>query len=205
MQQNHFGTPQLSWSITALETPRVLRPCAGCHRVRPFACSERFRINGHQRRLDVWLIYRCTHCEQTWNFSIHERQRVDQIGLLKLQRFEKNDRDTAWEYAFALDQLKQTGARLEGSIPYAWTGDDLELALCTQAQPVILQLNVPHPVPLRLDQLLSQQTPLSRNQLKRRWKQGLIQPLCETKHLLKRPVKDKQRLWIAPTLFADRP
>ena len=67
--------PYLSttWRILAPDPPLAVRRCRRCDRARPFRSSGRFRVNANGRRLDIWLVYRCTACEASWNRPVHER------------------------------------------------------------------------------------------------------------------------------------
>ena len=68
------------WRIIPAATPRVIRRCAHCNEPRAFACTEKFRVNAQQRRIDVWLLYRCTACDTTWKHALLERCAPEEIG-----------------------------------------------------------------------------------------------------------------------------
>ena len=65
----------LCWRVVPLEPPRVIRRCAHCNAPRRFVSTDRFRLNAQQRRLDVWLLYRCVVCAATWKHPLFERCR----------------------------------------------------------------------------------------------------------------------------------
>ena len=74
------------WRVRPAHSPRVLRRCPGCDVTRPFASSGRFRVNGQKRRLDVWLIYKCVHCDATWNRTVLERVTPESIDPARYQQ-----------------------------------------------------------------------------------------------------------------------
>lgn len=90
----------LTWRVCAVDAPRVRRSCPRCNTTRPFAHSGCFRVNGNGRKLDVWLIYRCTHCDRTWNREVFARVRPEDLGH-DLVRYERNDPELA--HAVACD------------------------------------------------------------------------------------------------------
>jgi len=104
--------------IIALETPKVLNSCHRCKKTTAFYCSEKFRVNAQQKRIDVWLIYKCEHCESTWNYSILSRVHTNSIDKVLHQKFMNNDRETAWQHAFQIDQLRKACKEVNTDIPY---------------------------------------------------------------------------------------
>ena len=54
--------------------PRPWLACSRCRGIKPFRCSEKFRLNANGKRLDAWLIYRCASCDNTWNRPVLERR-----------------------------------------------------------------------------------------------------------------------------------
>ena len=82
------STREVCWRILQVITPRVLRHCSHCGTTRQFACSDTFRVNANQRKIDVWLIYRCVDCDCTWNRTIFTRSTPEEIGPVLYQQFE---------------------------------------------------------------------------------------------------------------------
>src|SRR5262249_20152834 len=90
------GLPEVVWRVVPLETPAVLRHCTKCRKLSRFVCSETFRLNAQQRKVDVWLVYRCAICETTWNCTIFSRCVPEEIDAELYQRLQNNDQDAAW-------------------------------------------------------------------------------------------------------------
>lgn len=151
--------PSVTWRIVPVRTPRVVRACPRCGGPRPFASSDRFRVNASGRRLDVWLIYRCAECDFTWNLTVLERATPEAIGFPRLDAFLRNDAAAAWSCAFDASLLRRAGARVEASTPVQVEREALP------AGRVTVRLALPFPVRLRLDRLLAQELGVARSRL----------------------------------------
>jgi len=112
------STREVCWRILPVTTPRVLRHCSHCGTTRQFACSDTFRVNANQRKIDVWLIYRCVDCDCTWNRTIFTRSTPEEIGPVLYRHFQDNHRETAWHYTFDLAQLHRLGVRCDATYRY---------------------------------------------------------------------------------------
>lgn len=174
--------PTLTWRVVPLRTPHVVRACPRCGGPRAFSSSDRFRVNASGRRLDVWLIYRCTACDFTWNLTVIDRTTPEAIGAARLEAFQQNDARTAWSCAFDDALLRRAGARLESSMPVRVERDALPAGCAT------VRLAIPFPVPIRLDRLLAQELGVPRSRLV-----GLV----NTARALRRPVFDGQIVRLA--------
>ena len=94
--------------------PRVIRHCAHCGGPRPFQPTDKFRVNGQKKLLDVWLIYKCEDCDATWKMEIFSRVAVNKLdkGLFQLL----NDNDASLARRFAFDTAAH--ARLKSVLNY---------------------------------------------------------------------------------------
>jgi hypothetical protein len=140
----------VTWSVVALEAPRVHRRCPRCGVKRWFFSSDKFRINAQKRRLDVWLIHKCEACDFTWNLTVLERVLPEDIDPARYRRFLENDRHEAWACAFA-----GPGDRgVAWDVPIAGTGEDIVVRLV-------------HPVEIRLERLAARALGLPRGEVAR--------------------------------------
>ncbi|MFC0803867.1 DUF1062 domain-containing protein [Ensifer sp. P24N7] len=73
------NTLQVRWTIIPLIPPQPWVACSGCGGVRAFESSNKIRLNANGRKLDAWLIYKCSTCDRTWNRPIFERRNVRDI------------------------------------------------------------------------------------------------------------------------------
>ncbi|EMH99752.1 hypothetical protein KPRYC492_22615 [Klebsiella pneumoniae RYC492] len=46
------------------------------HIANAFAPSGAIRVNSQKKLLDIWSIYKCTHCDYTWNIALFSRLHV---------------------------------------------------------------------------------------------------------------------------------
>jgi hypothetical protein len=155
---------QVTWKVIPTCPPRIIRPCERCGRPRSFGCSEKFRVNANQRKLDAWLIYKCTSCDRTWNCTIFSRVDTRHIDRCLLQRLHANHQPTAWAYAFDYGLLRRNGVEVEPTIAYTIVGEDLHPHIYGQGCVTVL-LTAEQPLLVRIDTLLARKLGLSRTQL----------------------------------------
>lgn len=88
------------WIISPTSDQLVQRRCAKCDTKRLFALSHRFRVNANKKTLDVWHIYKCIQCDDTWNVEIISRRNRRDIPTDLLNSFLVNDANLARRYSF---------------------------------------------------------------------------------------------------------
>jgi len=122
----------------------------------PFRCSMKFRTNAQKKRIDVWLIYRCEGCGETWNLPIFERVAVGDIGLHEFQAIARNDPALAQLYAFDRARLDRHSDHVEESaaVTVRWR---VQSARSPQPSEVEISIHLALPWRTRLDRLLAQQ------------------------------------------------
>jgi hypothetical protein len=104
------------WNVVPRSTPKIIRKCSRCDRDR-FYSSDKFRVNANKKLIDVWLIYKCIHCDATLNLPIIHRTSITKIAENLLNRFESNDTALCWQYAFD-SSLFQKGMKLDWDIDF---------------------------------------------------------------------------------------
>ncbi|WP_040949031.1 DUF1062 domain-containing protein [Gorillibacterium massiliense] len=147
--------------IIALETPKVLNKCHRCKKSTEFYCSEKFRGNAQQKSIDIWLIYKCVHCDSTWNYPILSRVHTNSMDKVLHQKFMNNDRETAWEYAFQMDQLCKACSEVNTNIEYTLKIETVE----HKENNIKIILFSKYKFDLRLDKLLKEILDVSRSKL----------------------------------------
>lgn len=125
---------------------------------RPFASTDRFRVNGQGRRLDVWLIYACTHCGARWNRRLYQRVTPESLGDA-LDQFHRNDAELAQRVAF--DRQLGGGLEMEKYVPFEVRGAGAEPA----ARPLVVEIGAVVAAVARLDAVVATGLGLSRRQL----------------------------------------
>lgn len=103
------------WKIIPKETPAIEIICTRCNNNR-FICSNKFRINSNKKLSDVWLIYKCSYCENTWKMTIFTRRNLSHIDHDLFYRFQENNLDLVWDYAFNKSIAKYNKVKLDSNI-----------------------------------------------------------------------------------------
>ena len=104
-----------SWVVVPTCLPLVRRHCHVCggERFRP---TGKFRVNANQKRLDGWLLVRCTRCADTAKLTILERVTVRSIRPDLLDRLHHND------VGLAAELLRNPVVRRRNRVALDWDG-----------------------------------------------------------------------------------
>ncbi|TPI30284.1 DUF1062 domain-containing protein [Mesorhizobium sp. B3-2-1] len=155
---------RIHWTIAPEIAPRPLINCNRCGFVKAYRCSGKFRVNANGKRIDVWLIYRCVDCDNSWNFGIFERCNRRDIAPALLAALESNDPALAQRHAFDVVALRSQVGRVEEFsdvvVQKQVVGDGAEGGTALE-----LRLGLEIPVSLRLDRLLATELGISRSRL----------------------------------------
>lgn len=178
----------VEWTIIPTHPPRPILACSGCSGQKPFRSSGRIRLNANGRRLDAWLIYKCTDCDGTWNRPVFERQNVRSLDPALLEAMQMSTPEVVARLAFDTDALKAWASRIEEE-PEA---EVRRRVICDAAewQKVMVTLCLSFPSSLRLDRLLSAELGLSRSRLQKLVETGEITVQPSRKDALKRGIRD---------------
>jgi hypothetical protein len=148
-----------------------------------FRTSGKIRVNANGKRLDAWLIYRCTSCDNTWNRPILKRRHVSTIDPHLLASLQANDPDLSRRLAFAkvrrnlkIEHFDDATVRKEVVSGSARPACRLEI-VCV----------VPETTGLRVDRLLSTELRLSRSRIQSLQNAGHLEAFPEG---LRRPLRN---------------
>jgi hypothetical protein len=118
-------------------------------------------VNANGKRIDAWLIYKCSSCDNTWNRPVLERRHVSTIDPHFLASLQANDPDLSRRLAFEklrhklkVEHFDDATVRKEVMSESARRAGRLEIA-CV----------VPDTTGLRVDRLLSTELRLSRSRI----------------------------------------
>lgn len=177
--------------IIALDTPRVLNHCRRCQKAALFYCSDKFRVNAQQKTIDVWLIYKCVHCDSTWNYPVLSRTHTRSINGDLHRRWMDNDKETAWEYAFQTERLRKfCHDVMTAEVPYRLSMESLE----SSGEEIRLFLFSKYKWELRLDKVLKEITGMSRSRLVQLgWQGGIV---TEPQAPVQSKLKHDLHVWI---------
>jgi len=197
------GLLRIHWAIAPKTAPRPLINCNRCGTVKSYCSSGKFRVNANGKRIDVWLIYRCIDCDNSWNFGIFERCNRRDIEPALLQALESNDPALARRHAFDVVTLRNRIGRIEEfpdvAVHKRRLGDAGEAATVLE-----LQLGLEMPTSLRLDRLLAGELGISRSRLQAlEEKRSLILGRDGAK-ALRKPAREGMAIRIDLTGEADR-
>ena len=160
------------WKIVPSAAPSVLRTCSKCGKNASFVSTGRFRINAQQKKLDVWLIYRCVQCKTTWNMELLSRVAPNRIPGNLYEKYLSNDEQTALFCAFDARLLKQNGAVPDyGAAVCTVEGEDI---LKLPEREIILEMTPLCPLGLRAGRVLGERVGLSGSRIDALFREGAI-------------------------------
>lgn len=155
----------VTWTITPVGYQHIAKRCPACNVKRDFAPSGAIRVNSQKKLLDIWSIYKCTHCDYTWNIALFSRLHVSKINRELLQRLLQNDAAMVHYYAADLATLKRNRAEPSGQpdfrIHEQWS---VTLMAC---QRITVRVRVSQPFRVSLLSILKKQLKLSTAEI--RW------------------------------------
>jgi hypothetical protein len=163
--------------------------CSRCGAAKPFRSSQKFRVNANGKRVDAWLIYRCTACDNTWNRPVLERRNVDNVDPSLLEALRRNDSELAQRLTYDIGDMGRRTATTGVSADVTLRKERLcEAPLSVRW--LSLRLAVPQPVSLRLDRLLARELSLSRTHLQALQKADRLVIAPDGPRMLRRPLRD---------------
>lgn len=155
----------VTWTVTPVGYQHIAKRCPACNVKRDFAPSGAIRVNSQKKLLDIWSIYKCTHCDYTWNIALFSRLHVSKINRELLQRLLQNDAAMVHYYAADLATLKRNRAEPSGQpdfrIHEQWS---VTLMAC---QRITVRVRVSQPFRISLLSILKKQLKLSMAEI--RW------------------------------------
>ena len=152
---------RVQWTIIPGSAPEPWLNCNRCRGTTRFRTSGKIRVNANGKRVDAWLIYKCTSCDNTWNRPVLERRHVSTIGPQLLASLQTHDPDLSRRLAFEklgrklqVEHFDDATVRKEVVSESTRPADRLEI-VCV----------VPQTTGLRVDRLLSTELRLSRSRI----------------------------------------
>lgn len=103
---------QYIWEIKAKNTPLLKKKCNQCSSGR-FQCSDKFRLNAQKKNIDIWLIYRCVKCNNTYNMTVFSRIRTESVSKEIFNKFSGNNTEIAWQYAFSQEIIRKNNVEAD--------------------------------------------------------------------------------------------
>jgi hypothetical protein len=183
---------RVQWTIIARAAPQPWLTCSRCGETRRFRSSDKIRVNVNGKRVDAWLIYKCTDCGGTWNRPILARRPVRTIDPDLLRSLHTSEPMLTRRLAFDVEGLRRNTARVE-EFDDALVIKSVPLKYPTSARRLEILCSVPEPIRLRVDQLLASELRLSRSRIQRLAEVGDL-VVFPSISCLRRPVREGMRL-----------
>jgi Uncharacterized protein conserved in bacteria len=159
---------EVKWEVLCPRAIPVFRYCKKCGKKKLYKSSGLFRVNAQRKSLDVWLIYKCTVCDDTWNMTVLSRVAPAAIGRERLEQFYANDPVLAQQYAMNAELLKQNGAEV-GVPDYEIIGEAVPAG-----EEVRLRIGSPAALPIKAAAVLRKKLCLSQREFEQFCTEGNI-------------------------------
>ncbi len=91
----------------------VIRKCSKCGCKTKFINTNHFRVNANGNLIDVWLIYQCENCKNTFNVTIYERRKPSLIHPEEYHGFLDNEEALALQYGNDKSLFAKNGAEID--------------------------------------------------------------------------------------------
>lgn len=111
------------YEIIPVSSYKIIKNCSGCGHKTMYVNTNRFRVNANGSHIDVWLIYQCGYCGNTYNLSIYKRKRQGYLNQEEYGRFLSNDKDLALEYGTSKELFADNKAEI------VWNQIDYDIKL----------------------------------------------------------------------------
>jgi hypothetical protein len=152
---------RVQWTIIPRSAPQPWLNCNRCRGTTRFRTSGKIRVNANGKRVDAWLIYKCTSCDNTWNRPVLERRHVSTIDPQLLSSLQANDPDLSRRLAF-----EKVGRKLKVEhFDDATVRKEVVSASVRPPRRLEIVCVVPEMTGLRIDRLLSTELRLSRSRI----------------------------------------
>lgn len=134
---------KIIWRVRPASALPIRRYCKKCGGKTVFYCSGQFRVNACRRLLDIWLIYKCSDCDTTWNAAVYSRVTPQSLPAGLLDCFHNNDKSVVEKYATDAAFLRKNGAEV-CQPDYTVEGDCFNLG-----ESVELEIESDYPLPVK--------------------------------------------------------
>lgn len=191
------------WTVIPRVSPQPWLSCSRCRGIRQFRSSEKIRVNANGKRLDAWLIYKCTSCDSTWNRPVLERRRVRTIDPFFLAALRANEPELTRRMAFDTEGLRRKAGVVEKSDDVVVHKEVLSESM-TPARRLEILCAVPETTRLRVDRLLATGLHLSRSRIRSLQEAGDLAVSPEGSRMLRTAARDGMRMTIDLSGASDR-
>jgi len=174
---------RVQWTIIPRSAPEPWLNCNRCRGTTRFRTSGKIRLNANGKRVDAWLIYKCTSCDNTWNRPVLERRHVSTIDPHLLASLQANDPELSRRLAFETLPRKLKVEHFDDATVRKEVVSESVRPACR----LEIVCVVPETTGLRLDRLLATELRLSRSRIQNMQNAGHLAACPEG---LRRPLRD---------------
>lgn len=187
------------WTVSPLGYQRITKRCPACNTKRDFIPSGAFRMNSQKKMLDVWSIYKCLHCDYTWNISLFSRLPVSRMDRELYARIAANDANAVLAFSHDRRVLRRNNAELSGMADFI-VHEHWPLTL-RRGQMVRVSIRLQVPFQVSLQAIIKKQLRLSSGELKRRITAGNIRGMTLRELSTRRGNRVEHEFWISRDEF----
>lgn len=164
---------KLTWEVQYLSALPIFRYCKKCREKKEFISSGQFRVNAQRKSLDIWLIYKCSSCDTTWNATLFSRIAPQSLKPELLEAFHKNDEALAEEFAMDSDLLQKNGVEI-GRPLYSVIGEAFSIN-----EDVTLEIKSKYCTNIKVSSIVREKLHLSQKEYSQRINNGTIKSIPE--------------------------
>lgn len=169
---------KVEYEIIPKESYQIIRNCS-CGGKTLYINTNNFRVNANGNRIDIWLIYQCKKCKHTYNLSIYEREKVNNIPVDCYKRFLENDVELARKYGMDKSLFAKNKAEIDwSSITYELTNTVSEINTPDEKMKYqagdYIRIRNPYGLKIRIDKIIAPIFSITRSQVKKLIDCGII-------------------------------
>lgn len=150
-------------------------------------------MNNQKKNSDVWLIYKCLECDNTFNITIHSRTKPHLIEKDIYEKYINNDSEEALRLSLDKDVINKNHVHLDyDSIKYEIsTSQDININDMIFVDEDIIQICISYPFNLnqKLSKVIREQLNISLNQLSHMIEEKILS-ISNTENWKRDKVKD---------------
>jgi len=162
----------IDWEIIPLDLPTVSKKCSTCKN-NEFECSKKFRVNSNKKLSDVWLIYKCTSCNSTWNMTVISRKNLNKISSDLFDKYQQNNIDLISQYAFDKGLLKKNKVIIIPPLIQT-LGPDIKEIINYPSKYVDLNIKLRYPLNISVKKILKEKLSITVRFLEEMLKQNVF-------------------------------
>ena len=190
---------EISWEVLPIEAPLYIKKCSKCKVSNQFYCSNKFRMNNQKKNSDVWLIYKCLECDNTFNITIHSRTKAHSIEKISYEKYINNDPEEALRLSLDTDVINRNHIQVDfSSIEYEIKASQeiyLKDMIFLDEDIVQIYISYPFNLNLKLSKIIRKQLNISLNELSYMIEEDIL-TISNTENWKRDKVKDSATVMI---------